>query len=213
MKRIGLTQRVEVLSGRNERRDCLDQSWAQLLLGLDMLPLPLLNKVENTESYLKELDLDGLILTGGNDLDILDEGNNKAPERDRFERLLINFFCSLNLPVLGVCRGMQLIAVHYGSKLNSLDGHVTSRHKVTLDASTFKAWPESMDVNSYHQFGVENLSLNSSLKAIAWAEDGSIEALVHKELPVYGIMWHPEREHPWAETDLNMMRHIFGEEQ
>jgi len=68
-----------------------------------------------------------------------------------------------------------------------------------------------MNVNSYHQFGIEKLALNSSLKPIAWAEDGSIEALMHKELPIYGIMWHPEREHPYPEVDIKMIRHIFGE--
>ena len=209
MKRIGLTQRVEILTELNERRDCLDQNWAQLLLGLDVLPLPLSNKIEDMENYLRELSLDGVILTGGNDLINMEEGKNKASERDRFEHFLINFCSSLKLPVLGVCRGVQLLTVHYGCKVNPVDGHVASRHKVALDVSIFKDWPESMDVNSYHQFGIEELALNSSLKPIAWAEDGSIEALMHKELPIYGIMWHPEREHPYPEVDKKMIRHIF----
>lgn len=64
--------------------------------------------------------------------------------------------------------------------------------------------------NSFHQLGIEKPKLSSSLKPIAWAEDGSIEALIHEDLPCNGIMWHPEREDPFSEVDLMMMRSIFG---
>lgn len=50
MKRIGLTQRVQVVPDRGERRDCLDQNWTRLLLSLEMLPLPLVNKVEYVDN-------------------------------------------------------------------------------------------------------------------------------------------------------------------
>lgn len=149
MKRIGLTQRVEVLPDRNERRDCLDQNWARLLFGLGMMPLPLANKVENPDNYLRALRLDGVILTGGNDLKEIEGGNNTAPERDRFEHFLLDFCGLLRLPVLGVCRGVQIIHVYCGGRITTINDHVSCRHPVTLAAGIFDEWPAMMQVTVF----------------------------------------------------------------
>ena len=107
MKRIGLTQRVEVVTGYGERRDCLDQNWAVLLVSLGYCPVPLANCVQEVGPYVDELGLDGVILTGGNNLLEPEKGGAIAPERDRFEHMLLDVCASWRLPVLGVCRGAQ----------------------------------------------------------------------------------------------------------
>ena len=90
-KRIGLTQRVEVVPGYGERRDCLDQRWAGLMIGLGFCPIPLSNDVLDVPAYLEALQMDGVVLTGGNDLVEAAGSERTAPERDRFEHLLLDF--------------------------------------------------------------------------------------------------------------------------
>jgi len=210
MKRIGLTQRVDTVAGRGERRDSLDQKWAGLLLALGYCPVPLANDVQDVNGYLAALSLDGVVLTGGNDLSDAPGANDIAPERDRFERLLLDLFTVQCLPVLGVCRGLQMMAVHYGGGLRRVDNHVSPHHTVFLDNSFFVDWPTSIKVNSFHQFAIDESRLSAHLKAIAWANDGTIEAAAHAELPQFGVMWHPEREKSLARHDLFMIRHVFG---
>ena len=210
MKRIGLTQRVDVAAGHGERRDGLDQKWAGLLLALGFCPVPLANDVQDVGEYLAALSLDGAVLTGGNDLAEAEGAGDAAPERDRFEHLLLELFTTERLPVLGVCRGLQMMNVHYGGGLKRMDDHVAQRHSVTLDSSFFEDFPTSIEVNSFHQFAIDESRRSTRLKAIAWAEDGTIEAVVHEELPQFGVMWHPEREGSMAGHDLLMIRRVFG---
>ena len=88
MKRIGLSQRVDIEPIHGERRDGLDQNWAGLLLSLGYCPIPLANKVADMEPYWVALALDGVILTGGNDLVEVESNDGIAPERDRFLSLI-----------------------------------------------------------------------------------------------------------------------------
>lgn len=210
MKRIGLTQRVQVIQDHGERLDCLDQNWARLLTSLGFWPVPLSNLVDDVQGYIEALRLDGIVLTGGNDLCCVTGGKNTAAERDRFEHQLLHACAARGYPVLGVCRGMQLLVIHYGGQLTNLDGHKATRHQVTLVSGVCDLWPASAEVNSYHQFGVNNTDLGGSLRALARAADGTIEAVVHSTLPQYGVMWHPEREQPFQPTDTGFIRWVFG---
>jgi putative glutamine amidotransferase len=211
MKRIGLTQRVDVVTSYGERRDGLDQKWAGLLLTLGFCPVPLANEVQDVEEYVAALSLDGVVLTGGNDLVEAEGGSEVAPERDRFEHLLLNLFTAERLPVLGICRGLQLMNVHNGGGLKRVDNHVAQRHPTALDPGFFEGCPNSILVNSFHQFAIDEPRMSVQLKAIAWAEDGTIEAVAHEALPQFGVMWHPEREESLAKHDLLVIRAAFGE--
>ena len=91
-----------------------------------------------------------------------------------------------------------------------MDDHLAQRHTVTLDSSFFEDCSRSIEVNSFHQFAIDESRRSTRLKAIAWAKDGSIEAVVHEELPQFGVMWHPEREESMAAHDLLMIRCVFG---
>ena len=213
MKRIGLTQRVEVVSGYGERRDCLDQRWAVLMLLLGYCPVPLANDVPDVTMYVATLALDGVILTGGNDLYETEGGSGVAPERDRFEHLLLDVCVDKQLPVLGVCRGLQFMNVYYGGAIKPVEGHVAHPHLMGLDPEFFRGCPDSILVNSFHQVAIDESGRSVQLKPLAWAEDGTIEAVVHQALPQFGVMWHPERRESLAEHDLLMFRTAFGEGQ
>jgi len=218
MMRIGLTQRVEIAAGRGERRDCLDQRWGRWLVSRGLVPIPLCNEVEDVASYVEALALDGVILTGGNDLGSLHGARDAAPERDRFERALLVAGSARRLPILGVCRGAQLLALFHRCRISPVSGHVASRHAVTrlvgeipsAAGGVARRWPARFEVNSYHSYTISPGGPGSRLVPLALADDGSVEAVGHVDLPQLGVLWHPEREIPAAGDPLDVLR-IFGE--
>ena len=166
--------------------------------------------------------LNGLILAGGSDIDpayFKEEPHlaTKAPdpERDRFEVALTRMAWEAKLPLLGICRGMQVINIALGGTLwqdLSLKpppniGHQQSSppwhptHKVTISPclnhlSPLKLWP----VNSLHHQGIKQLA--AVLKKAAQGADGLIEAVTAADnRPVLGVQWHPEwlGQNPWGE--------------
>lgn len=211
MKRIGLTQRVEIVQEYEERRDCLDQRWSKTLLDLGYCPIPLANLDLNTDKYVNALSLDGLILTGGNDINESASATNTAPERDRFEHSLLDYAEERCLPVVAICRGLQLLNIHHGGTIVRVENHAGERHRVNLDPEFFQTCPLSILTNSYHGFAIEQLPSAGSLQPMAWADDGTIEAVTHQSLPQFGIMWHPEREQSLALHDSLILRTAFGQ--
>lgn len=209
MKRIGLTQRVAFLSDIGERRDCLDQNWARLVEEMGWVPVPLSNAVTNVNEYLNALDLDGAILTGGNDLAVLEHARDAAPERDAFESGLLNLFAQQSLPVLGVCRGAQFLATYHGGSLTRVEQHVALRHHLIVHPSRITLNTAQLTVNSYHNFGLKQEFLGPTLVGFGHASDGTVEAFEHPTLPQFGIMWHPEREKRFSQFDLSLLRGVF----
>ncbi|MFQ5916305.1 MAG: gamma-glutamyl-gamma-aminobutyrate hydrolase family protein [Candidatus Binatia bacterium] len=208
MVKVGLTQRVEVFKDRNEDRDSLDQAWTCLLFDNGYLPISLPNRVEKVDTLISELRLDGIILTGGNDLSHLAGATNTAPERDTFEQKLLVRCAMLDIPVLGVCRGMQMMVAHYGGELVPITKHVATSHGITVRSECAMPLTNRDTVNSFHNFGVHEDSLGPDLQSVAVAPDGSVEAVIHKSLQQWGIMWHPERP-PYDVQDVNMFQTLF----
>jgi putative glutamine amidotransferase len=205
MKRIGITQRVECVQSYSERRDCLDQRWSAFVSELGYIPLPLPNILPNQISELLDaLNLDALLFSGGNSIARLDpSASDAAPERDAFESALLGEAFERNIPVIGVCRGMQMINLSMGGKLTPISGHVAVRHSVTSMAAHD---PLPGAVNSYHNWSISPEGLADKLKPLAVDCDGNIEAFKHTEKPLLGIMWHPEREEPFNPLDVELMK-------
>jgi N5-(cytidine 5'-diphosphoramidyl)-L-glutamine hydrolase len=201
MKAVAITQRVEIVPSYGERRDCLDQAWAKFLAVCGLLAVPVPNVVEVALALCQQTDIAGLVLTGGNDL--ADLGGD-APERDAVENTLLEFAERSRLPVLGVCRGMQLIQYRFGVPLCRVEGHVTQKQVVRVN-------DEAREVNSYHRFGA--FQSRGPLQPWAVADDGVVKAIRHKTQPVTGIMWHPERIVPFSPADVQLVREIFGVEE
>ena len=208
MLTIGLTQRVDVDNDVGERRDCLDQAWTALLVANGMCPVPLPNRVDDVSSLVSELGLDGVILTGGNDLCALQGGTNAAPERDTFEDKLLADCFAADLPVLGVCRGLQMMVMHYGGRVVPLDGHVGTLHAISTGGCIATPITDRRRVNSFHRFGVHPDGLGSKLRPLAFAPDGTVEAVRHCTAPQWAIFWHPERGMSHSD-DVQLLRAIF----
>ena len=194
MRRIGLTLRVECERARNERRDELDQRWPSLVEQLGACPVLLPNQILDVNGYLNELKLDALVLTGGNDISILPHANGVAPERDKFEYEAYQYFLKENKPILGVCRGAQLINYFAGGRLERMSGHAGVRHSIFWKSGLPEYLEQLCDVNSYHGWVIPKNGLAPGLEALAWASDGSIEAFRVMSAKVFAILWHPERK-------------------
>ncbi|MDA1100150.1 MAG: gamma-glutamyl-gamma-aminobutyrate hydrolase family protein [Proteobacteria bacterium] len=208
MRRIGLTQRVDVIGDRGERRDGLDQRWQPLFAELGALAVPLPNGAASAQVLLEGLALDGIVLTGGNDVAAAPEAANVAPERDRLERDLITQCLARGLPLLGICRGMQMINVALGGRVERTTGHAGVDHRISVTDTSH--WPDQWRVNSYHDVCVPLAGLAPSLRCLAWAENGDVEAFAHTEAMCHGIMWHPEREAPARAEDLAFTAQVLG---
>ena len=195
MKRVLISQRVDVIESYRERRDALDQRWAELLWEAGCIGLPVPNHSPTLKALLKLFPVDGILLTGGN---THVKYGGAAPERDEVEELLISYSIRSNTPLLGVCRGMQSVVLYFGGTLHKVEGHVAVRH----DLSTGRS------VNSYHEY-TPNI-LPDELTALAQTEDKKIEYIVHKKLPIAGIMWHPEREPSFVPADIELIQNLFA---
>ncbi len=193
MLRIGVTQRVQDLSDRGERRDCLDQAWTSLLGELGCLPVPLPNRLVDAAAAIDGFELDAVVLSGGNDLSHFANASNTAPERDRFERALLDECARRRFPVFGVCRGMQMLVHYHGGSLEPISGHVAEPHSLTVVDRQSMPLEDRDEVNSFHHWGIAESSQGPDLKVIAVAHDGSVEAVAHRHLPQWAVMWHPER--------------------
>ena len=155
--------------------------------------------------------LDGLVLAGGADIDPIHYGEQAHPEttglrgdRDRGELELLAAARRAQTPVLGICRGMQLMTVAAGGHLHQhlpeLVGHHDHRpaagqygdHGVRIDAASQLAriLGGQVQVRSYHHQGVLDAG---KLTVVGWADDGAIEAVEDPSQPfALGVLWHPE---------------------
>ncbi len=207
--KIGLTQRVEVVPGYKERRDCLDQRWHLILSELGFLSIPIPNILPGLTEKLEKFSIEGFILTGGNDISCLPKVQNPAHERDNTENTILQYAQLKGLPVLGICRGLQVINIFFGGSLVPIEEHVAKRHPVYSYANP-GLFTEYSEVNSFHTWGLWQEHLGCGLNTKIVAADNSIEAFDHRSLPWFGIMWHPERENPFNQTDLKLIASIFG---
>lgn len=166
---------------------------------------------EATAKYLPEIDTgyDGLVLCGGNDInpeyynEAIDGAVNIDSARDKVEIALLEEYVKLGKPILGICRGCQLINVFFGGSLyqdlpetashRSDVGKYDMTHSVKADCGSVlgKLYGESFVVNTSHHQAVKKLGRD--LRASVYWNNQHVEAIEHKHLPIIGVQWHPEK--------------------
>lgn len=201
MATVALSMRVTNAAGYEEPRDSISHDWILRCETWGLTPLLVPNRLADPVAYLTALNADILILTGGDDI-----GRN--PERDDTETRLLDHALKTELPVLGVCRGMQLINDRFGGDTASLDGHAAVRHEVTVTPPLATLYGAAAEVNSYHDLGIAENRLAPDLSAAAVDADGHVEAFVHTAHAAAGVMWHPERDRP-VEGDRKLIEALI----
>jgi len=127
----------------------------------------------------------------------------EEPVRDEFDRAVYFAFKAANKPILGICLGLQMINVFEGGTLkrnfklrggqNAGEHMITTHPVITVPLSVLWAlFGPEFDVNSRHNDRIDILA--DTLVGTAFSPDGVIEAVEHREKPIYGVQWHPERQ-------------------
>lgn len=188
----------------------MTRNYVNALAALGAVPDVTLNVPDITQ-------YDGLILPGGGDIDPglfgqLNHGSHDIDSRlDRLQLAILKGFVLRRKPVLGICKGMQLINVFFGGDiyqhLSACESHrykdADQIHPTTAAEDSFLArlYGGSFVVNSAHHQGVDRPGQN--IRYIQFCTDGVVEGLIHNHLPVIGVQWHPERmcfEHQRQDT-------------
>lgn len=150
--------------------------------------------------------LDGILLTGGTDIDPSRYNRESEtdefplePDRDEFELSLLSQATIVGMPVLGICRGLQVINVHAGGTLHQHvpehakfnDAPNTLSHEVSIEpgCALSAMYGDTLSVNSLHHQTVD--TVGSDLKVTARFEN-TVEGLEHDSLPIVAVQWHPE---------------------
>ncbi len=195
MKAVAVSQRVDVHPSRSETRDAVDQRLLQWLLAAGFLPNPVPNVLPEAalQEWLARVRPGAVVLSGGNDV-----GQNEA--RDRTEAHLLDYARAQSLPLLGICRGMQMMGHWLQVPLKPIEGHVATRHVLTGAIAGH--------ANSYHNYALAVCP--PGFRVLARSVDGEIEAIGHEALPWEGWMWHPEREDSFLERDIRRLQDLFG---
>ncbi|MDZ4142127.1 MAG: gamma-glutamyl-gamma-aminobutyrate hydrolase family protein [Methylotenera sp.] len=207
---VAITQRIDRIDARNELRDSLDQRMVQWLSHAGVLSVPVPNALVSVNNpskvseqsalqiWLETVQPNALVLSGGNDI-------GEHLQRDATESYLLTWAQTKKIPVLGICRGLQMIAVWAGVSLIKVEAHAGVRH-VLKAVTKNEDWPTH--VNSFHNWGLESCPVGFDV--MAQTEDGSIEAIRHQTLPWEGWMWHPERESPFNQIDEMRFRALLN---
>ena len=184
--RVVLSMRITQASGYTEPRDSISHDWIERLQSWELAPFLLPNGLADPSAYLDMLAPELLILTGGDDPGL-------GTIRDCSEKIMLEYALAKNTPVLGVCRGLQAINLHFGGRLEPISGHVGVEHAVKFAGAFSELYGAEATVNSFHESAVAVEGLARSLVSAGVDERGNIEALHHRSLPVAATMWHPER--------------------
>ena len=198
MTNIAITQRITSFYEGKEIRESLDIRWYDFAksCGFSLVPISVKHEVLG---FLREMNISGVIFSGGNDLFVVNA--EKVNEmRDIFEKNLLQEAINRDIPIIGICRGMQLINSYFAGTLQRVAGHVATTHRISNDST-------ERFVNSFHNYALQNIS--DDFEVDFRASDGVVEAFHHKNKHIYATMWHPEREEIFKDADIVLFQKVF----
>ena len=188
--------REDYFFNNEELRVCLDLKLIDWVFLLGFKPL-LIPDIKTLNYFLSQkfINISGIILSGGNDI-------NKETSRYKIEKRLANISKKKKLPLLGICHGLQFINYLEGGSLKKINNHVRVKHKIK------SIYDYPLKVNSFHEYGIKKLGRNFEIIAIS--EDNQIEAIKHKKYNWLGWMWHPERDKKFDKKLIQIAKKLFN---
>jgi gamma-glutamyl-gamma-aminobutyrate hydrolase PuuD len=227
--RIVVTVAVAALQGEPEIAAHKNELYAASVARHGASPIVLDATATDEQRQTAFAAMDGLLISGGADIDPARYGQAPAgaagmePDRDELEAAAWAAADARNLPVLGLCRGLQAINVFSGGTLlQHVEGHAgtayghgpAATHPIRLEASSRLAgWVGSaptLEVNSYHHQGIRPSDLAPGLAASAWADSSAGDLVEGLEATdgrfVVGVQCHPER----TESTPDVFERLFA---
>ena len=201
--------RVTQASNYFEKRNSLAFEYINFFESIGFIVLLIPNNTNYIKEYIEKLKVDGIVLTGGNNVDPKLYGGKVLEsvymERDAKEQQLLEIAIEKKIPLFGICRGFHFLNIYFGGSLfHNVKNHVGKNHKLISDNKLLSG----LVTNSYHNQAIFQQNLAEELMAIAKTDDGVIEALTHKSNKIMGIQWHPERQS--KEQDKELILNFFN---
>jgi N5-(cytidine 5'-diphosphoramidyl)-L-glutamine hydrolase len=186
MLKIGITSNIkEYYKGYI---DFIDHYWLDYFEKKNINYYLVPNKKKLSKKKIKEINL--LIIPGGNDVsNVL----KTSKIRNIIEKNLIKICFKKKIPILGICRGAQLLNKSFGGKISKIKKHMRTRHNIFFtNREIIKK--NFLNVNSFHNDGIKKNDLSKSFKVLASDKHNNIEMFISNNKKIIGTMWHPERE-------------------
>ncbi len=212
----------------------LNRFYVRVLERTGVLPVLIPNMLDPATAKDYVASIDGLLLSGGADVasDAFGQGPVKGVavfdrNRDAMEWALAKEAISAGMPILGICRGMQLLNIVAGGDLiqdiPSYDPHAYNHvstatleegfHLITVEEGSWLyeaiGHKTSFLVNSEHHQAVGRLG--EGYRAVAHSADGIVEAMEHESLPIYGVQFHPEAMAPHDDSHFGIFQALVRE--
>lgn len=196
-KLIGITPRLVTVEG--VKKEFVNARYVKPLnlRGFNAIMLTLDNPhIEDVLSL-----CDAFLITGGADVDPIhfneaNEGLSKdvEPSLDILDKKVVDHAVKYKKPMLGICRGHQVINVFMGGSLHQDIGNthkdISKDHEITTVKNDILKFNETIFVNSYHHQAIKEIA--PDFIEVAKHLDGTNEAIIHKHLPIIAVQWHPE---------------------
>ena len=199
MLKIGITSNIkEYYKGYI---DFIDHYWLNYFEKKNINYYLVPNKKKLSQKKIEEINL--LIIPGGNDVS---NSLNTSKIRNSIEINLIKICFKKKIPILGICRGAQLLNKSFGGKIKKVKKHMRTRHNISfINKENVKK--ELLNVNSFHNDGIKKNDLSKVFKMLASDKDENVEMFISKDKKIIGTMWHPEREKNTQLLD-NLIKYI-----
>lgn len=192
--------REEPVPSIGEVRDSLDERWHKFLASCNSYALLLPNDRTTAAALIQEFKPAAFVLTGGGNIQAV---TDHRTNRDEIESLILNIARNESCPVIGICRGLQVLIADDGVDLYRVSGHVKTNHSIHGEINRDK-------VNSFHEYGTQSSLRNYDV--VARSTDGVVEMIRHRSLPWVGIGWHPEREAEFSPEDVELFRAVIHQQ-
>lgn len=196
--RIGISMREVNAIGYEEKRDAIARDWPNYMFNVfpnakwTFIPNLGIKSVE----YFQKWDLNALFLSGGDDIGV-------TQDRDNSEIELLKYALKKKIPIVAICRGMQLVHTFYKGQLTNGNNTFKTNHKATKHLVSLEG--EQHMVNSFHTNKIVEETIHESFEITSRCiKDNSVEGF--KNDKIITMMWHPERDKNYPKWNEELIK-------